>query len=203
MSFIPIPHGIEVVLHFTLAGQEVVLTIGVGVPGTVVTGDLFAASHAVSDWWYANLRPLQSNNLALQNVTATDLTTDSGPIITNTEQAGALGSVVNQSVPNNVAVVASFRSLLRGRSYRGRNYVPGISTTLQASPTAVTTAAAIAINTAYGLLNGYFVDPMFHAILSRFHNKAPRAVGVVTPVEAYITNANFDSQRRRLAGRGV
>jgi len=75
-------------------------------------------------WFGTNIANLLSDDWSTERVVGIDLTTATGP---RREAFGAFaGGVSGEANPNNVAAVVSLRTDQRGRSARGRNYVPGI-----------------------------------------------------------------------------
>lgn len=113
-------------------------------------------------------------------------------------------------MPGNVTMSVSFRTALRGRSFRGRNYVAGLTedqvagnifiSTLSASWKAAYEAIAAAIASTGWT---WVVVSRFSGVDAVTKEPIPRAAGVTTPVLSVIVVDDFvDSQRRRLAGRG-
>ena len=204
MAFIPIPNAVEVVIYFTLGGQEVALTLGVKRTAPATEENLEDIIGAIDSWRIAELVPITTAALSASRIKATALDSDSAPSVELPAGAPLAGTLAGDSVPNNAALAVSFYTDQRGRSYRGRNYVPGLSAGNLASTSTFATAVLA------GLLAAYVELPTAlgsvgaeHAVLSRQHNGAPRTTGVATPVTAYGGNVQIDSQRRRLAGRGT
>lgn len=206
MAFIPIPNAIEVAVHWTFQGQDYVLTIGIKVPSAVTQTILDAASAALDLWSYTELRPRMTAGYAHNYVKAVDQTTSSGPISINTAHNGAGGSstATGAVLPGNVALVVTFHTALRGRSFRGRNYTFGLASGNLATPLEVASGSGTAIGTVYANLNSYMTGfSGVHSVLSRYSGNAPRVTGLATPVTAYAVSLALDSQRRRLLGRGT
>lgn len=204
MAFIPIPKAIEVVLYFEWNGQVVALTLGLKKATAVTPTDLVTATDLAHDLASNLILPLATNTLSLNSIKATDLTTDSSPTYTALISPPEAGNDSNDGVPNNVAVVTSQLTASRGRSYRGRNYLPGLSSSYEENGVQATAATAAALSAGYA----DFADDCDAAglpfcVLSRYHDNAPRVEGVATPITGHRTDTFFDSQRRRLAGRGT
>lgn len=204
MAFIPTPNAIKLVLEFTLSGQVVVVTISLQKAAALTTADLTAAATAGKQWWKTYLKPLSGPQLALTGATAYDLTTASSPVVHVPESPPDPGTNAAECLPANAAAVISWRTANRGRSARGRMYVPGLteggnSNGINIAPT---TQAAIAVAAAN--LASFFTPSLLnHVVISRFLNGVARAQGLSQAVTANIVDDLWDSQRRRLGGRGI
>lgn len=204
MAFIPIPEAIKASIEFTIGGQVVVITLGWKKGAPIIPDDLDALNAALDDWVSTHLFNVYSDDMSAIKAVSTDLTSESAPSRDRVFSPSIPGAQTGANVPQNVAAVISFITGQRGRSYRGRNYIPGIPVDAQPTTGVMTSTFANGILTAYaGLADVESATGLTHAVLSRFHNKAPRTTGVATPVTGYVVNFNLDSQRRRLPGRGT
>jgi len=157
------------------------------------------------DWWIAQIKPLSSNNLTLRGVRGTSLFSASSPVVETPVTSPTTGDVDMPSLPNNVALVVTNRTPNRGRSYRGRTYFAGLPQDDQTTPTAVSPATVTAILAAIAALQPAltaYSAPLTWGVFSQVALGVVRAIGVYTAYTAHDANADFDSQRRRLAGRG-
>lgn len=115
--------------------------------------------------------------------------------------AGTRGSPV---LPANVTLAVSLRTPFAGRSFRGRTYWVGLSEgSVQGD--FVIPAVAQGILAAVRELMEEVPQPLGAqlAVVSRYANGAPRAIGVATPVTAVtLVDSRVDTQRRRLVGVG-
>jgi len=91
--------------------------------GGITPINLATLGVAVATKWIAITAQL-SRDFQQQRVVLTDLTTATGPRVERA--ASDVGGVDSESAPNNVAACISFRTDQRGRSARGRNYIPGV-----------------------------------------------------------------------------
>lgn len=159
---------------------------------------------ALGAWVVAELLPLMSASLTVNEVLLTDLTTPTA--ISYTQVVGIAGSVGGACAPGNVTFTTTFRTTGRGRSSRGRNYWMGIPE-LHVTGNTVSSAYQEDIRDAYADLNSYIADvprvPV-HCIVSRYSEGEPRTTALVQNVAAVVHTDNLiDSQRRRLTGRGL
>lgn len=204
MAFIPVPNAIKVSLEFIVGGQLVVLTLGFSKASAITLGDLNSAAAGAGGWAQTTLMPLLSNQISYTGVTAYDLSAVDAPKVHVTPASPVAGGSVGPAEANNVAYVVSMRTNSRGRGARGRNYVPGVPAAVVNSPTTVTTAFSTALGSAYATLMDNFLSiSMPLSVISRYLNKVPRTAGIARPVTSLVTDPNVDSQRRRLAGRGI
>lgn len=202
MAYVPFANCVEVVLRFIWGEQVVSITLGfckAAPPNETDIDGLY--NSAILPWYNGNLKLHLSSNITLVNTNITILTTSTS--MSKDYAASIAGTGAATSVANNVTGVVTFSTPARGRSYRGRNYIPGIPTTFQANNTELTSAAVTAYLGDYAALATLAgALGWTHVVLSRFSNLAQRPVGVATGITAYTMDIFIDSQRRRLAGRG-
>jgi len=204
MAFIPVPNVAKITLQWLWAGQIVDLTLSVKKASAIGGTDLPDLAASMLVWWNAGRRAWTSTVAALTNINVTDQTTASSPSYDLPVTPAQAGMGENVSVSNNVALVTTFVTANRGRSFRGRAYTIGIPRGQAQSSTEAQTSLITALTTQYLNLNGAFNPLAFdHVVVSRYTGGAPRVTGIATPVTGYRTEAYFDSQRRRLAGRGI
>lgn len=210
MPFVPVPNTIAVDVVYLYAGQRVENTLyferGDGWDTTSITTFL----NDLQAWISQELMPVLSQAIQFIELAARLLDTASSIGIVNTVSPVVSGGVAGDAVSNNVSYTVSFRTGLTGRSFRGRNYVPGIPVTSVASNTigAGFRTALLAYYTglmALGVDNG-----ITWVVVSRFSgvdsngDPIPRVTGVTTPIVSVGTfDTTVDSQRRRLPGRGT
>jgi hypothetical protein len=204
-DYVPFSNVAEVVLNGEMAGQEIVSVHNFQFPDALTTSILSSLATSVITSWLANLAPILSSGLDMHSVKVTDLTTDSSPSVTVPFASGTDGNLDEAPVPLNVALVLSEATGSRGRSFRGRVYQCGVPESGVFDVGSVTEAYQIGFVNAYG---EFFSDieaspTCVHVVCSRQHNGVLRTAGVATPITSYSANRDFDSQRRRLYGRGA
>ena len=155
------------------------------------------------NWVNTTLSPLLSRDQSFTRIRAVDLGSAIG--LVQETATTAVGGVDVESAPNNVAACVSLRTAQRGRSGRGRNFVPGIPNsviTLNTLDATFITDLLDAYNTLTGA--GAFVAGWELVVLSRVTAGAPRAVGIGIPVtEATMVGNSVRSMRSREIGHGA
>lgn len=204
MAFIPTPNAISLSFEFLLGGQVVVVTLSVMSQNPVTEARLGQAAQAGADWVVAELLPFLSSNLTFTGVRAYSQDSDSAPVFVLPVSPTIPGGQNFTTLPNNVAGVISLRTANRGRSGRGRMYIPGIPDTMQASPTTLTNVFVAGMVDAAIKLDDYFNPLGFQpGVISKRHNKQDRVTGLFQPFTSAVVDNRIDSQRRRLEGRGI
>lgn len=203
MAFIPTTGAVKVDLMFLMSGQQVHNLFWVSRDAEWTQAEREALNTAVHTWWTAQKSNF-STSIALVQITSTNQQSPNDPSSTLVIAPPEAGTGAGVGPANSVALVATLRTDLRGRNYRGRMYLAGhrsadIQDTLTATTAHITSllAALAALKTAIEALGAVWV------IVSKFINKVPRASGLKTPVTAISMDQYWDSQRRRLFGRGV
>lgn len=203
MAFVPIPNAVslEFIYQWDLQIVENVLTYKIA-----TTPDVASMQHlctAAIAWWGANLKPLQSNQVALLSVKATDLTSQTGPVVEDTTGLPIVGTGGTASVPNNVSCAIKLITANRGRSFRGRIYHIGLPSSTVVGNT-VQSATRTALRNAWIAAQTLGTAPVWTlSVGSRYTANAPRVTGLATTVTDISVNSTVDSQRRRLPERGT
>lgn len=203
MTFIPVPNSASLCFFFVTAGQNWQTCITVEkVGGAPSEGDLQDLADLGYDWWVANMDTNQGTAAGLAEVRATDLTSESAPSRSNV--TGGYGAGGAGILPLGTALVASLRTPLRGRSYRGRMYWGGLAASGQSTSTECTTAYAGYIASAIVQLLADFVTAGWKGVVAtKQHNGAVVNPADTSDISTVIVDTKYDSQRRRLAGRGA
>jgi hypothetical protein len=203
MPFIPTPNGIALCFDFTTAGQMWQICFMVrGPTATPTTSELTAVAAIGGDTWNDSFHNLVSLETTLRQTRATDMSQEGGP--EHVHLVNDAGSVTGAALPLNAAAVLSLRTDLRGRSYRGRVYISGL-TQNQVSATNILNSTFMSNCVSMSaILVSYLVSAnSLLSVRSLRHNGAARSSGVLTPVTAVTMDSYIDSQRRRLNGRGT
>lgn len=198
MAFIPALNTLRVSLEFTHNGRPVVNVFYLKKSAPIIAIDLVNVGTALVTWWDFFFKPYTGNSLSLNSVNMRDMTTDAGIFNNFVTGLPSVGALAQEPLPNNVALVSSFRTLQVGRSYRGRVYQSGLTET-QIGGDAVTVGLASQYASAWSAMNSYVGPNGFEFVVASFrHNNVPRGTAVLTPVTSIIVNTRIDTQRRRM-----
>lgn len=201
--YIPVPDTAEVKLIFNGPGGKAMNVINFTKDGGWDTSSISDLAQAASDAWESEISARVSEDVSLDSVVATDLSSSTGP--QTTLPAGISGGNANPVAPSNVTVAVSFHTAFRGRSKRGRLFHYG-STNTQITGDSIGDAGATATQEAY---QNFFdaiagdVSGATHVVVSRCQDGDWLTTGETTEVTSYAVDPIVDSQRRRLAGRGM
>lgn len=154
-------------------------------------------------WWTTSARGFMPPTLFLSKIIVSDLTSESAPAIEYTAGLPSPGTSSGTILPMNVTAAVKWTTGYRGRSYRGRTFMVGLIEENVTGDQIISAALANYKGVFEYLLNNTFsqVDGGL-AVVSRYHNNAPRSQGVATLITDVDIDPTIDSQRRRLLGRG-
>jgi hypothetical protein len=204
MDFIPCDKVVQVELLYRWDSQTVETVLHYQAPNIPTPTNFTDLAVFIKNWYNTSMKALQHSTISLVEIKMTDLTTDISPVVDYTTGLPLAGTIGADSMPNSVALAITKRTALRGRSYRGRIYHPGLAES-QCAGNQVLSASVTSLMAAYELIRVATVGsaswPM--VVLSRQHNNVRLAAGVATTVIALSTDGFIDAQRRRLPGRGA
>jgi hypothetical protein len=202
--YIPVLNVAEARLQFITPGGQAENVLNFELPDSSDVAALEQLAGDLAVWFRADYQALINSGCALEQIVVTDLTTNTGPQITYIAGLPASGTG-GDSLPMNVTVAVKHVTLDRGRSKRGRSYIVGPPTTAVDSGDIIATAYLTASDTAFNDLRvgDFATNNETFGIVSRCNGNSWRATGIFTPVTHSSTDRVFDSQRRRLTGRGA
>src|SRR5688572_16695417 len=148
MAFQPVGNAAETVIKGKLAGEDAFVTQGwLGTVGFTL-GNMNELATEVEDWWYNQVMPSLPATYVFNEVVVNDLRSQTGLFAASNTYAGEIGGTGQPAMPNNCTFCIKFSTGLRGRTQRGRNYIPGIPYN-QATQNTVYTAWADGMVNAY------------------------------------------------------
>jgi len=204
MAYQAVPNVAQIQCIGTVDGQVTINDLYFEISGGGINQvNLTAITGAVGTWFANELAPLLSDDWSAQRVVGVDLTSAIGPRVD--VGAATPGGVSGEANPNNVAACVSFRTGERGRSGRGRNYVPAIPGSLVTLNT-IDPALVAGLIGQYSLLMGAgtFEPGWQWVVVSRQTGGALRPVGVALPVTGVVmTSDQVRSMRSRSVGHGA
>jgi len=203
MPFVAVPQTCLVTIEGRMDNQLTINDLYFVNSGAVTALGIGTLLLSVQGWVTGSLCPLLSEDWSAVRVRGVDLSIATGPAV---ERATAQpGLVTSEAAPNNVAACVSFRTDQRGRSARGRNFVPGIPnaeiTLNTLSPTFITDLIA-----AYFELVGAgdFVPGWQWCVVSRVFEGDPRPTPLTIPITDVVMVGNsVRSMRSREIGHGA
>jgi hypothetical protein len=207
---VKIPNAVQVRFRWQIATAKVAVNVlygrtgGVPAPTVAQAQAIFAALSTGAQW--TALAALLGNTggflgVDLRSVHDVDL-----PIFSST---GALvpGTSATQPLPNEVAIVATFRTAKAGRSGRGRMYVPGWTVDSLATGQLIAAATMTALGNWLNTIQGALSAQGYTHCLGLKERKAyngstgtshPARAATTEPVTAIVLRDNhWDTQRRR------
>lgn len=204
MPFIPASNTSRSVLEYQSEGQTLANVLWFAFETAITTAVLDTLNTALHTFWTSHLKPQIGGSVGLQRIVSTDQTTASSPSRELIISPAEFGTNVGPAMPLNVAICVTLRTGQRGRSFRGRTYLPGRVTTDENTPSTINLTTISNIITAMSwLLTPANVAGALWIVASHYTNKLPRATAIKTPVSAISIDTPFDSMRRRLIGRGT
>lgn len=206
MAYIPVPDVAQLELIMSWDTQRIENVLHYTKAGGYQLDDLGILAEALITAWGLGPRGSMSSAVTLLEVRATDLSAQNGPAVTITTGLPLAGLITSTpSLPNNVAIVMTKRTPLRGRSFRGRLYHPGLVEGEVVNNQVVSGRVTGLLNSYNSLIEITDIESDVNqmVVVSRYANNAPRVTGVATPVFNFTTDGMIDSMRRRLPGRGA
>jgi hypothetical protein len=204
-DYIPAEWVGEVRLNFSTVGGVAENVLNFKFPGIPSETDLSQLADDIEGWVTDLYSPCFNPGTALQNIVVTDLTTETGAQVTHLVDPPIAGTLSGDGLPDNVTLAVKHVTAKRGRSYRGRTYVPGLASSALADSDTITTDYQTLVGNAFeGLLATPFPGHgETFVIVSRCQDKAWLTDAVVTTVTGSAVDPDIDSMRRRLKGRGI
>lgn len=160
----------------------------------------FTAAIAILDpllfaFWNANLgagfsmKSLQTTQMSMSQIRYTPL---DGTSATSVITHALAGTHASDPLPMQVALVATFRTAVRGRSHRGRTYFPGWCEDEQTSGQGPTAANVTSVKDQFA---GYLTSLVGSGVSLVV---ASYKLGTATDVANVTVDGRWDTQRRRL-----
>lgn len=203
MTFQPVPGCASAAVRIDLNGADGNMVLGFRKPGGFSQGELESLGLVLLSWATAGIMPSLSNEVLLGDITLYDLSAEDGPKAVVAPTSPVTGGRAGQSLPNNVAVCITHYTAQRGRSGRGRTYVPGLSENDQGGNLIVAGATD-------GLVEAFNVDlpgslPVGYefVVISRYTGKVRRTNGVAYPITSSVLRTSKVRTQRRRLGKDV
>jgi hypothetical protein len=198
MAFVAGVNQAKVNIDMAVAGQPASFGFYVEDETTLSAQRLDELASLVYNWATTQLYEELSGGTTINGVTLYDMASESAPkssIVAGTPVAGNVG---NQPLPPNVAMVVTLETGGRGRSARGRVYIPGLDEASwdgdEFSPT-----AAPNMTEEWDDLQTLLGVAQFRVIVSSsIENGVARPTRLAQPVTSFVAKNKPGSQRRRV-----
>ena len=203
MPYVPAPGICQAELVYLWDGQVVETVLHFSNTATLTPTLMNELGAHLVNWFNTQIDLQLPSVKTLTNIKLTDLTTNIAPVVNYATGLPLNGVSAGVSLPNNCALVITKRTLLRGRSYRGRIYHPGLT---ESNVTANQVSSVYVVNTIaiYSLLINFTTASATWdmVVVSRFEGGSPRVTADSNQVTTLDSDGVVDSQRRRLPKRG-
>src|SRR5205085_2724603 len=127
MPFIPVTNAVEVEMRMVLDNQSIENTLYFSNTSAPEPISMRTLALNLTSWWTVSLAPQYPIEVVLREVVVTDLSSATGPQVSEVPSGGVPGTFGQPALPSNVSLAISFRTAMRGRSFRGRNYVAALT----------------------------------------------------------------------------
>jgi hypothetical protein len=195
MTFQPCPQTASAVLHMTAFDGKIfesVFHFRINFPLTQAVADVVAQEIADE---VTDIKGYIFSSNQWTHVTCTDLRTEGAPQLDSAVGFPVIGTSGADPLPNQNSLLMTWLTAFRGKSGRGRTYFGGFT------EDAVTSGlVAPGLQTAANEMGDDFVtNPnVFFGVLSRYHDGAQRATGVLNDLTGRRLDPFFRTQRRRV-----
>lgn len=203
-GFQPWDNGcVEIVFRFTLFGIPLVIVIAVCLDSGAIptSAQVDAIATACDDWMHFDLMSVLSEDLFYYEVQATDKHVATGYQKVINHGTGFAGGISSHSLPSQLAAVITLYTALRGRSYRGRTFIPGIPFSYVDTSTSsdtLTSASVADLLTEYNALDSRLAGTgASQHVISRVTGGVPRTVAQGNKVTSRAMDDVIDTIRRR------
>lgn len=203
MPFQRVQQTLQCDIRYIAQGQEVQNSLYFRYSEGIPPGSIAVIGSIVVAAWTAHGRPVSPPQVGLVGCHITDLDSEMGFSQDIIYPQVIPGQVNSQPCPNNVTIAISFGTSYRGRSAKGRNYIPLLAQNYVEN-NRVSTVPLEGWTAFYQQIQSETLDMgLDMCVVSRYHNKVKRETGETYSIVSIGFRDNIvDNQRRRLPGRG-
>jgi len=198
MAFQSVPNGREITISALQNGVPIVNIIHTRASTSATLENLEGIADAVIAWLDEWVMPETHPSYVVQVVKVRDISSETGLSVEIAPEDTVQGTAGGSAAAANAALVASFRTGVAGRSFRGRMYFGGLA---QQGLTNAQTMGTSTANAYAGMIQQLIVAletvGQVLCVLSRVADGVRRVTGLLTEVIQVIVNTKIDSQRRR------
>lgn len=196
-GFVPFIDTAKVCIDFTLAGRPASICLHFH-KSSATDQDYEDLATDVANSIDATFVADFTNDLSFNEVTVYDQTSETSPKYVSTSGLPQVGGAAADTIPSQNAWVCTYETNRRGRSFRGRSYMPGL-TDAQVVDSLILGATLTNFLSKWEtvLINIEVASGWTFVVASRQENGVPRTLGVTTPVEVLVARNIVRNQRRR------
>lgn len=196
MTFIDTPAAAKAVFIYDLFGQTLVNNIWFGGSSNYTEANLDSLADALASWWDAELQQYQTDDITLDTIKTYDMSDIDGPVYELT--VNGVGEDIGAALPGQNAMVVTFKTANRGRSGRGRVYLPPFNED-QCVGNIWDSTLRGNIETVFGNLNSYVssINSSEHVVVSFQKNGVTLSTGNKQTVTDYQARAGVKAIRAR------
>lgn len=203
MPFVPAPNCVQVELRWTLDSQKCENRFFVDMTEPPSVENMTALSAVVAGWVENEYAPIVNGAITFTEALYTDWTTQLG--VQLTQPLSLVGGTSGTMLPNESSFCVSLRTGFRGRSARGRWYMPPPDQAARLGiNTLTTTYVGLAAGALSTLIDNIIGGGWFMSVVQFRSNNVKLTTGVVRRFSHALAVDNLlDSQRRRKPGNGT
>lgn len=203
MGFVPAVNTIQVELVYLWDSQVIETVLHYDAADPISPLEYPNIGAQMVTLWNANLKGCISTGISLTQIKITDMESPNGPSLSYGTGLPLAATLTGPALPNSCALCVTKRTILRGRSYRGRIYHPGLGEP-DVTANVVSAARVSTILAAYEAIRSITANSItyFMCVVSKVGDGIERETAEITRVSSFTTDGLVDSQRRRLPGRG-
>lgn len=201
MAFIPVPAVARVEILFTRDNQIVENVFHYKFTSVPVVADLSALASALDTIITANWLGSLPGNCSYTGIRVTALDTATAPQFFLAKSPTVPGVASGASLPNNVTIAVKLLTSLRGRSFRGRIYWPGLSSGMVSSDNILSASLTTMLAAVTAMLGPVpsSGNTARMTVVSYITNRVHRSTGLDSQVVTVTsTDSVLDSMRNRL-----
>lgn len=196
-DFVPFLDTAKVCIDFSLAGRPASICLHFHKSGATASDYEDLADHVAGNIDATFVADF-TDDLTYEEVTVYDQTSETAPKYVSTSGLPQTGGAAADTIPTQNAWVVTYETNRRGRSYRGRSYMPGLTDAQVVDSLILGATLTNFLAKWEAVLINIEVDSGWTLVVaSRQENGVLRTLGVTTPVEVLVARNVVRSQRRR------
>lgn len=200
MAFIPTPNVARCAVVGHIGNQQVVNTLWYQKGSPFDSAAVDDIVDRLQYWWASEILPLCANVYVVDEYVAWAQDSDTAPsaYLAASGTTAGLGTPASY-LPASIACCVTHYTANRGRTSRGRTYVPVQDPGYLVDRQHFTTTLRTNLENAFDAIRAGMASLGYgQVVVSHYHNKVARLAGYPQLVTEHTANARIDTQRRRL-----